>query len=81
MFNPTHLLVSRSRPTPVQLAPSPKGYFLVTEQDWASCKQPAFEIRSKLGFFCQGVSVVGYKLQPIAIAQDVVKAKAATTTA
>jgi hypothetical protein len=81
MFKPTHLLVSRSRQTPVQLTPSPSGYFLVTAQEWQGGKQPAFELHSKLGFFCQGISIVGYRLQPIPVAHDVLKPKAMTAAA
>ena len=73
MFNPTHLLISRSGKTPVQLAPSSKGYFLVTAPEWQSGKQPAFELRSKLGFFCQGIPIVGYQLQPIPVVGAVVQ--------
>lgn len=65
MFQPTHLLVSRSRQTPVQIAASAQGYALYTEQEWQQGRQPAFEMRSKLGIFCQGVPVVGYSLQPL----------------
>lgn len=65
MFTPTHLLVSRSRQTPVQLVASSKGYQLYTEQEWQQGRNPAFELRPKLGIFCQGVSVVGYHLQPL----------------
>lgn len=65
MFQPTHLLVSRSRQTPVQIAASSQGYALYTEQEWLQGRNPAFEMRSKLGIFCQGVPVVGYSLQPL----------------
>jgi hypothetical protein len=65
MFTPTHLLVSRSRQTPVQLIPAEKGFKILTEPEWQRGSEPAFEIRPKQGFFCQGMSVVGYSLQPI----------------
>jgi hypothetical protein len=67
MFQPTHLLVSRSRRTPVQLVPSEKGFKVLTEQEWQQGSEPAFEMRPKQGFFCQGFSVLGYSLQPIEV--------------
>lgn len=70
MFSPTHVLMSRSRQTPVQLMPGPKGYRLQTEQEWQSGSTPAFEMSAKLGFFCQGIPVVGYSLQPIATVSE-----------
>jgi len=66
MFNPTHQLVSRSRKTPVQLVPADKGYALLTETEWQRGSAPSFEIRPKLGIFCKGVPIVGYRLEPIA---------------
>lgn len=66
MFTPTHVLVSRSKQTPVQLIPSDKGFKLLTEPEWQRGSEPAFEMRPKQGFFCQGLSVVGFSLQPIA---------------
>ncbi len=68
MFQPTHLLVSRTRQTPVQIIPAEHGFKIITESEWQRGSEPAFEIRSKQGFFCQGISVVGYSLQPIEIA-------------
>lgn len=68
MFTPTHFLVSRSRKTPVKLMPSANGFKILTEPEWQQGKEPAFEIRSRQGFFCQGVLVVGYNLEPIAVA-------------
>ena len=65
MFRPTHLLVSRSQSTPVQLIKSTKGFFLVTETEWQEQRQPAFEIRPQRGFFCKGFPLLGYSLQPI----------------
>ncbi|GAB4377055.1 MAG: hypothetical protein Kow00121_25450 [Elainellaceae cyanobacterium] len=65
MFNPTHFLVSRSRKTPVQLVPSNQGFKVLTEPEWQRGSEAAFEIRARQGFFCQGVPVVGYSLQPI----------------
>ena len=67
MFNPTHVLVSRSRQTPVQLISSESGYKLLTEPEWEQGREPAFEMRPRQGFFCQGISVVGFKLEPIAL--------------
>lgn len=69
MFHPTHLLVSRSRQTPVQLMPSQQGFKILTEPEWQRGQEPAFELRSKQGFFCQGIPVVGYSLQPVEVAQ------------
>ncbi len=65
MFHPTHLLISRSRQTPVQIVPFEKGFKVLTEQEWQRGTEPAFEMRTKQGFFCQGIPVVGYSLQPI----------------
>ena len=67
MFHPTHFLVSRSRKTPVQLIPSVKGFKVLTEPEWRDSREPAFELRSRQGFFCQGLAVIGFKLEPIAI--------------
>ncbi|NJL46729.1 MAG: hypothetical protein HC929_03530 [Leptolyngbyaceae cyanobacterium SM2_5_2] len=66
MFSPTHVLISRTKQTPVQLVASPKGYQLYTEQEWQAAQTPAFELRSKLGFFCRGIQVVGFRLEPMA---------------
>jgi hypothetical protein len=63
MFKPTHLLVSRSQATPVQLINSQKGYFLVTETEFTNHNEPAFELQAKRGIFCKGIPVVGYSLQ------------------
>ena len=65
MFSPTHLLVCRSQSTPVHLIPSPSGFFLVTETEWQQKSKPGFELHSKRGFFCHGIPVVGYTLQPL----------------
>ncbi len=65
MFQPTHFLVSRSRKTPVQLVPAANGFKVLTEAEWQRGSEPAFEMRPKQGFFCQGVSVVGFSLQPL----------------
>ncbi|NJO41039.1 MAG: hypothetical protein HC769_10515 [Cyanobacteria bacterium CRU_2_1] len=67
MFTPTHVLVSRSRKTPVQLISSAAGCKILTEPEWQRGSEPAFEIRPRQGFFCQGIPVVGYRLQPIDI--------------
>ena len=65
MFRPTHLLVSRSQSTPVKLIKGTKGFFLVTETEWQEQRQPAFEIRPQRGFFCKGIPLLGYSLQPL----------------
>ena len=67
MFHPTHFLVSRSRKTPVQLIPSVNGFKVLTEPEWQDNRDPAFELRSRQGFFCQGLAIIGFKLEPIAI--------------
>jgi hypothetical protein len=67
MFTPTHLLVSRSKETPVQLVPSSNGFKVLTEVEWRQGSEPAFEMRPRQGFFCQGISIVGFSLQPIAV--------------
>lgn len=69
MFQPTHILVTRSRQTPVQLVPSEKGFKVLTEPEWQRGSEPAFEMRPKQGFFCQGIPVVGYSLQPIEVTE------------
>ena len=71
MFQPTHLLVSRSRQTPVQLIASEQGFKVMTEIEVQQGREPAFELRSKQGFFCQGILVVGYSLQPISLETEV----------
>jgi hypothetical protein len=63
-FNPTHLLISRTKETPVQLVAGPKGCWLYTEAEWQRGTTPAFELRPKLGFYCRGQQVVGFRLQP-----------------
>lgn len=67
-FTPTHLLISRSKTTPVQLMKRQQGYALLTETEWQQGKQPAFELRPKLGIYCQGMPVIGYQLQPLTAA-------------
>ncbi len=66
MFQPTHLLITRSRQTPVQLIPTAHGMQVLTEAEWHQGRSAAFELRPRQGFFCRGVPVVGYSLQPIA---------------
>lgn len=66
MFQPTHLLITRSRQTPVQLIPTTQGMQVLTEVEWQQGRSAAFELRPRQGFFCRGVPVVGYSLQPIA---------------
>jgi hypothetical protein len=65
MFAPSHLLVTRSKKTPVQLIPSEQGFKILTEIEHDRGTEPIFEMRTKLGFFCQGIAVVGYTLEPI----------------
>jgi hypothetical protein len=81
MFQPTHLLISRSRPTPVQLVKSPQGFFLVTEPEWQQHRQPAFEMLPQRGFFCQGIPVLGYSLQPLDIQLSLTASASAVTSA
>ncbi len=64
-FNPTHVLVSRTKETPVQLVAGPQGYWLYTEGEAQRDTPPAFEMRPKLGFYCRGQQVVGFRLQPL----------------
>lgn len=66
MFSPTHLLVSRSRKTPVQMIAHTAGFQLLTEPEWQQGREPAFELRPKQGVFCKGTLVVGYHIEPIA---------------
>lgn len=80
MFQPTHVLVSRSKQTPVQLVPSQEGYQLYTEQEWQKGAEPAFELRSRLGLFCKGVPVVGFSLEPLQTEVTVEKAPAPAAT-
>lgn len=77
MFQPTHLLVTRSRKTPVRLEPKAKGYAVYTEQDWQQQRQPAFEFHSKLGLFCRGIQLVGHSLEPMAAEVPTAEATAA----
>jgi hypothetical protein len=65
MFTPTHLLVTRSKKTPVQLIPYEQGFKVLTEIEFQRGSEPLFELRNKLGFFCQGIAVVGYALEPM----------------
>ncbi|WOD41744.1 hypothetical protein [Nodosilinea sp. E11] len=65
-FTPTHVLISRTKETPVQLVAGPRGYWLYTEAEAQQGKSPAFEVRPKLGFYCRGQQVVGFHLQPLA---------------
>ncbi len=81
MFRPTHLLVSRSQSTPVQLVKSPEGFSLVTETEWQQQRQPAFEIRPQRGFFCKGIPLLGYSLQPLDIQASETKLASVITNA
>ncbi|PSR15380.1 hypothetical protein C8255_23070 [filamentous cyanobacterium CCP3] len=64
-FTPTHVLISRTKETPVQLVAGSKGYWLYTESEAQKGATPAFEVRPKLGFYCRGQQVVGFSLQPL----------------
>ena len=81
MFQPTHLLVSRSRSTPVQLVPNTKGFFLLTESEWQQQKNPALEMRPQRGFFCQGIPVLGYVLEPLDSQVNLTTSNSVVTTA
>lgn len=67
MFQPTHVLISRTKQTPVQLIQGTQGIKIITEQEWQQNAEPAFEFRPKQGFFCKGVLVLGFSLQPIQV--------------
>lgn len=67
-FTPTHVLISRTKETPVQLVAGSKGYWLYTEAEAQRATAPAFEVRPKLGVYCRGQQVVGFRLQPLAAA-------------
>jgi hypothetical protein len=68
MFQPTHILSSRSKQIPVCLVRHAKGVSIFTEQEWQQQRQQsAFEFRPKLGFFCHGIAVTGYALEAIAV--------------
>ena len=70
MFQATHLLVSRTRKTPVMLVPNKQGMSIFTEPEWQQgVTESAFEFRPKQGFFCKRVSITGYSLQPIQVEQ------------
>jgi len=71
MFSPTHVLISRTKETPVQLMPTRGGYKLYTEVDWQQGREAAFELKPKLGIFCQGVPVVGFQLAPMSAEAEV----------
>ncbi|HSM81775.1 MAG TPA: hypothetical protein VLS96_08815 [Nodosilinea sp.] len=64
-FTPTHVLISRTKETPVQLVAGAQGYWLYTEAEAQKDHPPAFELRPKLGFYCRGQQVVGFRLQPL----------------
>ncbi len=77
-FTPTHVLISRTKETPVHLVAGPKGYWLYTEAEWQRDTTPAFEMRPKLGFYCRGQQVVGFRLQPVEAPATAVQPQAAT---
>ncbi len=72
MFSPTHLLISRTKETPVQLVAAPGGYHLYTEAEWRQGNQPSFELKPKQGLFCRGMQVVGFRLEPLEEGVEVV---------
>lgn len=76
-FTPTHVLISRTKETPVQLAAGPKGYWLYTQSEWQKDATPAFEMRPKLGLYCRGQQVVGFRLQPTSEAATATQPQAA----
>lgn len=78
MFQPTHLLVSRTRQVPVQLIKQQQFLQLLTESEWQNGTEPAFEFHTKRGFFCKGIAIVGYSLQPI-VAEDSIEATSVAT--
>jgi hypothetical protein len=78
VFQPTHLLVSRTRQVPVQLIKQQQSLQLLTEPEWQSGAEPAFEFHTKRGFFCKGIAIVGYSLQPI-VAETSIEAKSVAT--
>ncbi|MEO0826506.1 MAG: hypothetical protein AAFW84_28875 [Cyanobacteria bacterium J06635_15] len=65
MFNPTHILISRSRKVPVMLKSGRECLLIFTQQEWEQQRTPAFNVHPKLGIYCQGISVIGYRLEPI----------------
>lgn len=78
MFQPTHLLVSRSKKIPVILERRSQSVQILTEQEWQQGQEPAFELRPKQGVFCKGISVVGYHLEPIEVGATEVTATDST---
>lgn len=69
-FQPTHYLVSKTRKVPVQLLPMVKGMKLQTELEFQKQIEPAFEIQPKRGFFCVGIPVLGYSLEPMPVRDE-----------
>jgi hypothetical protein len=65
MFSPTHILISRTKETPVQLMATRGGYKLYTEVDLQQGREASFELKPKQGIFCQGIPVVGFQLAPM----------------
>lgn len=64
-FQPTHCLVSRTRQVAVQLITTPQGAELLTETEWQQSLPAAFLMHPKRGFFCHGVQVIGFRLEPM----------------
>jgi hypothetical protein len=65
MFEPTHVLVSRTRRVPVMVTTGGDKSAIYTQAEWEQNRTPAFELHSKLGIFCRGVQVIGHHLEPI----------------
>ncbi|MGD1859686.1 MAG: hypothetical protein ACFB0E_06920 [Leptolyngbyaceae cyanobacterium] len=74
MFQPTHWLVSRSRKVPVAVEPRGEKTLVFTEPEWNRTDPPAFELHVRMGMYCRGVQVLGYKLEPMSVATEAVEA-------
>ena len=80
MFTPTHVLISRTKTTPVQLMTAQGNYQLYTEADCQQGRPASFELKPKQGIFCQGVQVVGFRLEPLEGKAEKVSAPAQQAT-
>lgn len=67
MFQPTHWLVSRSRKVPVMVKSQGEKTLVFTETEWGKTAAPAFELHARMGMYCKGVQVLGYKLEPMPV--------------
>ena len=74
MFQPTHWLVSRSRRVPVVVQSQGEKAWVFTENEWGQTEAPAFEFHARMGMYCKGVQVLGYTLEPMAVAAEAVEA-------